>query len=187
MRQEAEGVGSTPCRPRPPRHAGEGRREPGQTEASGHVGQDSGPSCSEAQARPGEQASPQPSVEQRARGRPHEDSHQGCLWPPQQPPLPRARVGTSPGGTPDTRPEPQGGGHLGHPGCPYWGRMGKKTQAACSAALRLARGQQWRRKSGQPDAHRPRWASPEPGPNPAPGGGSKARSPRGQTPKKTVF
>ena len=49
--QETEGAGSTPCRPRPPRHAGEGRREPGQTEASGHVGQDSGPSCGEAQAR----------------------------------------------------------------------------------------------------------------------------------------
>lgn len=104
----------------------------------------------------------------------------GCLRPPQQPPPPRGREGTSPGGGREGRPTR--GRSLGvgvvraTPGARSRGHMGQKTQAAHPAALGLARGQTWHRKSGQPDAHRPRRGFPEPGPNPALGGGPKARS-----------
>lgn len=167
-----------PSSPSPPRRGRTARARTDRGERTRGPGRRSLMRCGS--GPPGEQASPQPSVEPRARGRPGKDSHQGCLRPPQQPPPPRGREGTSPGGGREGRPTR--GRSLGvgvvraTPGARSRGHMGLKTQAAHPAALGLARGQTWHRKSGQPDAHRPRRGFPEPGPNPALGGGPKARS-----------
>ena len=100
------------------------------------------------------------------------------------------------GGTPDTRPEPRGGGRPGHSGCPQQGahgaedpgrpprcpRVGQRPNVAPQVgSARRPQAQagvsRTRAKSGA------RWRSKGPECNAHP----EAQSPRGQTPKETMF